>query len=185
MHRAMLRLAAMDTIFAAAQRQGRLPFYMTSEGEEGATVGSAAGLDARDVVFGQYRETGVLLWRGFTAMQFSHSAAGTERDGHKGRRITMCYGSRELNFVTISPPLATQLPQAVGAAFALKAAGAQSEGKAQCVACYFGEGAAMEGDFHAAFNLASVKVRAARAGLGAPAPVIHASLRRRVALRLR
>ena len=41
--------------------------------------------------------------------------------GHgKGRQMPIHYGSKELNFQTISSPLATQLPHAVGAAYALK-----------------------------------------------------------------
>jgi 2-oxoisovalerate dehydrogenase E1 component alpha subunit len=55
-----------------------------------------------------------------------------------------------LNFQTISSPLATQIPQAVGAALALK-----NDEKDACVMCYFGEGAASEGDFHAGLNFAS------------------------------
>lgn len=58
------------------------------------------------------------------------------------------YGSKPLNFVTISSPLATQIPQAAGAAYALK-------GQNRVVVCYFGEGAASEGDAHAAFNFAT------------------------------
>lgn len=58
------------------------------------------------------------------------------------------YGSKALNFVTISSPLSTQMPQAAGAAYALK-------GKNRVVICYFGEGAASEGDAHAAFNFAA------------------------------
>ena len=38
----------------------------------------------------------------------------------KGRQMPIHYGSRELNFHTISSPLATQLPHAVGAAYCLK-----------------------------------------------------------------
>lgn len=60
------------------------------------------------------------------------------------------YGSKELNFQTISSPLATQLPQAVGAAYAKKLA--KSNG---VTICYFGEGAASEGDFHAAMNFST------------------------------
>ena len=60
------------------------------------------------------------------------------------------YGSKALNFHTISSPLATQLPHAVGAGYVLKL----EDRKAVSVA-YFGEGAASEGDFHAALNLAA------------------------------
>ncbi|CAG0915396.1 unnamed protein product [Notodromas monacha] len=50
--------------------QGRISFYMTNYGEEGTHIGSAAALDAGDLIFGQYREAGVLLWRGFSLDQF-------------------------------------------------------------------------------------------------------------------
>ena len=60
------------------------------------------------------------------------------------------YGSKELNFQTISSPLGTQIPHAAGSAYALK-----RSGKDACVVCFFGEGAASEGDFHAGFNIAS------------------------------
>lgn len=46
--------------------QGRFSFYMTSSGEEATAVGSAAALSLDDVIFSQYREQGVLMWRGFT-----------------------------------------------------------------------------------------------------------------------
>jgi len=58
------------------------------------------------------------------------------------------YGSKELNCVTVSSTLATQMPQASGAGYALK-----RSGKKAVVVCYFGDGAASEGDAHAAFNL--------------------------------
>jgi 2-oxoisovalerate dehydrogenase E1 component alpha subunit len=45
---------------------------------------------------------------------------GNNLDIGKGRQMPVHYGSRELNFHTISSPLATQLPHAVGAAYALK-----------------------------------------------------------------
>jgi 2-oxoisovalerate dehydrogenase E1 component alpha subunit len=41
-------------------------FYMTSTGEEATQIASAAALRAEDEVFGQYREPGVLMWRGFS-----------------------------------------------------------------------------------------------------------------------
>ena len=44
------------------------------------------------------------------------------------------------------------MPQATGAAFALK-------GTQNCVICYFGEGAASEGDFHPALNFAAAEAR--------------------------
>lgn len=61
----MLLLPALDVILYNAQRQGRISFMMTSHGEEAAVVGSASALDDKDEIFAQYRELGVLLYRGF------------------------------------------------------------------------------------------------------------------------
>ena len=55
--------------------------------------------------------SGVLLWRGFTLDQFMNQCYGNARDLGKGRQMPVHYGSKELNFVTISSPLATQMPQ--------------------------------------------------------------------------
>ncbi len=44
-----------------SQRQGRISFYMTNYGEEATHIGSAAGLNDDDVVYGQYREAGTEL----------------------------------------------------------------------------------------------------------------------------
>ncbi len=45
---------------------------MTSNGEEATAVGSAAALSAEDHVFSQYREHGVLLYRGFSFLDMAH-----------------------------------------------------------------------------------------------------------------
>lgn len=58
MYEGMLTLNVMDKILYESQRQGRISFYMTSFGEEGTHFGSAAALDDRDLVYGQYREAG-------------------------------------------------------------------------------------------------------------------------------
>merc|ERR1711997_1132420 len=117
----------------------------------GAThVGSAAALLPKDLVYGQYREAGVLMYRGFSLDGFMNQCYGNSADEGKGKQMPIHYGSKEFNFVTISSPLGTQLPQAVGSAYAFKRA---QNGLA--VICYFGEGAAREGDAHAAFNFSA------------------------------
>ncbi|XP_043477994.1 2-oxoisovalerate dehydrogenase subunit alpha, mitochondrial [Leptopilina heterotoma] len=146
----MVTIGIMDKILYESQRQGRISFYMTNSGEEAVQTGSAAALTLRDVVYAQYREAGVLLYRGFKISEFINQCYGNYLDKGKGKQMPVHYGSKELNFVTISSPLTTQLPQAVGAAYALK----RSKGEA-CVICYFGDGAASEGDAHAALNFAA------------------------------
>jgi 2-oxoisovalerate dehydrogenase E1 component alpha subunit len=76
---------------------------------------------------------------------------GNELDYGKGRQMPVHYGSSKLNYMTISSPLATQIPQATGYAYGQKMAG-----DGHCTIVYFGEGAASEGDFHAGLNMAAV-----------------------------
>ncbi|EDW96671.1 2-oxoisovalerate dehydrogenase subunit alpha, mitochondrial isoform X1 [Drosophila yakuba] len=151
MFRDMVLLNTMDKILYESQRQGRISFYMTNFGEEASHIGSAAALEMRDLIYGQYREAGVLVWRGFRIDQFIDQCYGNTEDLGRGKQMPVHYGSRELNFVTISSPLSTQMPQAVGAAYAMKL----KPNNDACVVCYFGEGAASEGDAHAAFNFAA------------------------------
>eukprot|EP00099_Drosophila_melanogaster_P022430 NP_649905.1 uncharacterized protein Dmel_CG8199 [Drosophila melanogaster] len=151
MFRDMVLLNTMDKILYESQRQGRISFYMTNFGEEASHIGSAAALEMRDLIYGQYREAGVLVWRGFRIDQFIDQCYGNTDDLGRGKQMPVHYGSRELNFVTISSPLSTQMPQAVGAAYAMKL----RPNNDACVVCYFGEGAASEGDAHAAFNFAA------------------------------
>ena len=146
----MVKHHVTDTILLEAQRQGRISFYMTSFGEEAAVVGSAAAMEQQDEVFLQYREAALLAYRGFTVENMIAQCMGNVEDPLKGRQMPIHYGSKELNVQMVSSPLATQIPQAAGAGYAFKL----ENGNRIC-ACYFGEGAASEGDFHAGLNFAS------------------------------
>jgi len=150
----MQLLPALDNVLYNVQRQGKISFYMTAHGEEATIIGSAAALENDDEVLGQYREMGVLLWRGFTIDDVMAQCFGNEQDtSGKGRQMPVHFGSPEHHFHTISSPLATQIPQAAGVAYALKR-DPQRRSK-NVAACFFGEGAASEGDFHAGLMLAS------------------------------
>ena len=151
-YKTMQYIRILDERMVAAQRQGRLSFYITCTGEEAAVVGSAAALQPTDMIMGQYREQAALRYRGFTTEQFMGQLLGNEMDLGKGRQMPVHYGSKELHYMTISSPLATQIPQAAGYAYGQKLAG-----KGECTLCYFGEGAASEGDFHAGLNMAAVQ----------------------------
>jgi 2-oxoisovalerate dehydrogenase E1 component alpha subunit len=150
-YRAMVTTRVLDERMLAAQRQGRLSFYMQCTGEESAIIGSTAALDDADMIMAQYREQGSLVYRGFTIDEFMNQLFGNELDYGKGRQMPVHYGSKKLHYMTISSPLATQIPQATGYAYGQKMAG-----NGQCTIVYFGEGAASEGDFHAGMNMAAV-----------------------------
>ena len=147
----MTYIRVLDERMVAAQRQGRLSFYLTCTGEEASVVGSIAGFKSHDMVMSQYREQAALRYRGFSSEQFMNQLLSNDLDLGKGRQMPIHYGSRELNYMTISSPLATQIPQAAGYAY-----GQKLVGKDACTICYFGDGAASEGDFHAGLNMAAV-----------------------------
>jgi 2-oxoisovalerate dehydrogenase E1 component alpha subunit len=154
-HRQMIRLREMDTILQNAQRQGRISFYMTCTGEEAIHIGAASAMDLQDTVLAQYREAGLLMWRGFSLQQFTDQCFANKSDLGKGRQMPVHYGSRALNYHTISSPLGTQLPQAVGVAYRFKLAK-----KPNVAVCFFGDGCASTPDFHSGMNFAAT--------LGAP-----------------
>ncbi|KXN81781.1 2-oxoisovalerate dehydrogenase subunit alpha, mitochondrial [Leucoagaricus sp. SymC.cos] len=145
----MQLLPALDNVLYNVQRQGKISFYVMSPG---STI--QAPLLTFHRVLGQYREMGILLWRGFTIDDAMAQCFGNENDrSGKGRQMPVHFGSPEHHFHTISSTLATQIPQAAGVGYALKRDPQRCS--KNIAACFFGEGAASEGDFHAGMMLAS------------------------------
>lgn len=153
LYKGMLMLNTMDSVMFDSHRQGRISFYMTSFGEEALQFGSGGALEDEDWIYAQYRESGLLLHRNMPLKQMLAQCYGNKEDLGKGRQMPIHYGNKKLNYVTISSPLSTQLPQAVGTAYSFKRDFVNNNKR--IVICYFGEGAASEGDAHAAMNFAS------------------------------
>lgn len=151
LYRAMARLRAVDRKMLALQRQGRIGFYGAAFGEEAAVVGSAAALEPEDWVFPALRQAGVLLMRGFPLPLFIAQCIGNALDPMKGRQMPVHAASREHRVVSWSSCIGTQLPHAVGAAYAMK-----REGAKRIAIAYLGDGATSESDFHVAMNFAGV-----------------------------
>ena len=162
LYETMRFIRLLDERMQGAQRQGRVSFYMQCLGEEAAVTASAAALDQEDMIMAQYREQAALHYRGFTLDQFMNQMFSNELDLGKGRQMPIHYGSNELNYMTISSPLGTQIPQATGYAYGQKVkhidakTGELASTIDNITICYFGEGAASEGDFHAGLNMAAV-----------------------------
>lgn len=151
-YRVMVITRLVDERMIILQRQGAITFALSSRGEEACAVASAAALELTDWMYPQYREAGIMFWRGFTIQQYVHHMFGDSEDLILGRQMPNHYGARSLNVVQVSSPIATQIPHAAGCAYAMKVQ------KEQNVAiCYFGEGATSEGDFHAGLNFAAVR----------------------------
>lgn len=80
----------------------------------------------------------------------AHQLTSNIFDLGKGKQMPVHYGSKDLNIVTVSSPLCTQVPQASGAGYQYRI-----KGEDRIAITYFGEGAASEGDFHSALNFAA------------------------------
>jgi 2-oxoisovalerate dehydrogenase E1 component alpha subunit len=146
----MMLVRVMDDRMMRLQRQGRLGFYMKAIGEE-ASHFAVAALRPSDWVFPSYREQGAWFWRGYTVPMFIDQLFGNVDDPIKGRQMPVHHSASWLNLVSISSPVGTQIPQAVGAAYAAKVLG-----KDDVAMVYFGEGTSSTGEFHVGMNFAGV-----------------------------
>jgi pyruvate dehydrogenase E1 component alpha subunit/2-oxoisovalerate dehydrogenase E1 component alpha subunit len=151
MYRHMLLCRLLDERMMALQRQGRIGFYGTVTGEEAAVIGSAYPLRRDDWIFPALRQGGAAILRGYPLVRYVAQLMGNQEDILKGHMQPCHYSSRDVNFVSWSSCIASQLPQAVGAAMA-----ARYRGDDIVVMAYLGDGATSASDFHAAMNFAGV-----------------------------
>ncbi len=147
----MLLIRNLDARCLRLQRQGRIAFYGTSTGQEAATIGSACCIEDDDWLFPALREGGAALLRGMSVSRYIAQLMGNSHDEQKGHQQPMHFSYRAGNHVSLSSPIATQVPQAVGAARA-----AQVRGDGKVVLAYMGDGATSEHDFHVALTFAGV-----------------------------
>ena len=142
MYRAMLLARRLDERMVRLQRQGRIGTFAPLKGQEAAQIGSVATLTRNDWMVPSFRETAAMLWRGWPIEKMLTFFAGYLEGGQPEPN------QRDL---PITIPVATQLPHAVGLAYA-----AQYKDDDAVVMAYFGDGATSEGDFHEAMNFAGV-----------------------------
>ena len=142
MYRWMVLSREFDRRMVALQRQGRIGTYATLEGQEAVQIGSAMALLPDDFIFPSYREHAVQLMRGMPPDVVMGYWKGLPNDGWDVAKYRMG---------TITVPIASQLPHAVGYGYA-----AGLDGREDAVIVYFGDGATSESDFHAAMNFAGV-----------------------------
>ncbi len=147
----MLRVRHFDARMMAMHRQGRVSFHVTSRGEEASAVAGAMAFAHRDLLFPSYRQPGLFLVRGMPMVAMMCQIIGNRFDHTQGRQMPVHYSWRAGNVVSISSPVGTQWPQAVGAAMAFA-----YRGERHAVGVWSGDGTAAQGDFHHALNFASV-----------------------------
>jgi 2-oxoisovalerate dehydrogenase E1 component alpha subunit len=149
--RTMVLLRLLDERMLRLQRQGRLGFYLASTGEEATHLGAAAALRVSDWFYSAYREVGAALYRGYPLRTFMCQLFGNAEDPVKGRQMPVHHSVRRLNFVSISSPVATQVPHAVGTAWAAKI-----QRKDDVAVAFFGEGGTSTPIFHTSCVFAGV-----------------------------
>jgi 2-oxoisovalerate dehydrogenase E1 component alpha subunit len=148
---ALLRIRILDERMLRLQRQGRLGFYVTTTGEEATHIGAAAALRTSDWFYSAYREVGAALYRGYDLRTFMCQLFGNAEDPVKGRQMPVHHSVRHLNFVTVASPVATQIPHAVGTAWAAKL-----QGKDDVAVAFFGDGGTSTPIFHSGCLFAGI-----------------------------
>lgn len=153
MYRTMLLARKIDERMWLLNRAGKIPFFISCQGQEAAQVGAAFALDReKDYALPYYRDMGVVLAFGMTARDLMLSGFAKKEDPNSGgRQMPGHFGSKKLRIVTGSSPVTTQVPHAVGVALAGK-----MEGKDIVTFTTFGEGSSNQGDFHEGANFAGV-----------------------------
>ncbi|HEY2513869.1 MAG TPA: pyruvate dehydrogenase (acetyl-transferring) E1 component subunit alpha [Polyangiaceae bacterium] len=150
-YREMRRLRLIDARMVVLQRQGRVGFYGACTGQEAVPIATGLVVDKDDWVFPALREQSVMLVRGFPLTKFLAQVFGNAGDVLKGRQMPSHHSGREVNQVSWSSCIGPQIPQAVGAAWAMKLKKHKSVAIGFC-----GDGATSQPDFHNAMNFAGV-----------------------------
>src|SRR5215470_15011136 len=142
LYRAMLLARRLDERMVRLQRQGRIGTFAPIKGQEASQLGSVAVLRPSDWMVPSFRETASMIWRGWPIEKLLLFFAGHLEGGQP---------APDQHDLPITIPVSTQLPHAVGLAYA-----AQYRQDDVVVMAYFGDGATSEGDFHEALNFAGV-----------------------------
>jgi pyruvate dehydrogenase E1 component alpha subunit len=141
-YRDMVLLRTYDERSLVYHRQGRIGTYAIFWGHEAMQVGAARALADEDWIFPSYRESAIGLLRGMppeTILSWWR--------GHPAG----WWDPREYRIASITVPIATHVPHAVGLAW-----GKKLRGESTSALVFFGDGATSEGAFHEGANFAAV-----------------------------
>jgi pyruvate dehydrogenase E1 component alpha subunit len=133
------------------QAQKIIGFLHLYDGEEAVSVGVIEALTQEDAIVGTYREHGQALARGIAMERLMAEMMGKLEGCCRGRGGSMHIFDRATRFYGGNAIVGGGLPLAVGVALADKI-----RGRNTVTACFFGDGAVDEGEFHESMNLASL-----------------------------
>ena len=148
----MLRVRRLEEtcveLYSAGKIRGFLHVYI---GEEAVAAGVLSALGPEDAVVATYREHGHALLRGVSAEAILAEMYGKQEGCCRGRGGSMHLFDAATRFYGGNAIVAGGLPLAVGLALADR-----MQGRDRVTACFFGEGAVAEGEFHESLNLAAL-----------------------------
>lgn len=151
MYRFMLLIRLLDERMMILQRQGRVGFYGACTGQEAPPVATAAALRGGDWIFPALREGVTMLYRGYPLETYVCQVFGNAGDALKGRQMPSHYADRRVQVVSWGSCIGSQIPQAVGAAWAAKL-----RGEEDIAVAFMGDGATSSAEFHTGMNFAAV-----------------------------
>jgi len=143
MFQLLLTARITDEKLLNLQRQGRISAYYQVSGQE-AHVGAALALRDADWIFTAYRELGMWLARGMSALAVTGLWLGIPDDDD-------IWDVHRHRITRLNATIGTHLPHAVGFGYAERL-----RGRHTVTMAVFGDGATSESDFHAAMNFAGV-----------------------------
>jgi 2-oxoisovalerate dehydrogenase E1 component subunit alpha len=143
MYRAMVLTRTFDSRAVALQRTGKLGTFASALGQEAIGVGIASAMADEDVLVPSYREHAAQFMRGMPLENCLLYWGGDERGSDFP-------GVARKDFPN-AVPIATQIPHAVGAAFAFKL-----KGEKRAVVGVVGDGGTSKADFYEGMNMAGV-----------------------------
>src|SRR5580765_1655514 len=134
--------------YALGKIGGFLHLYI---GEEAVAVGATSAMRPDDYAVAAYREHGHCLAKGADPRRMMAELFGRIDGLSKGKGGSMHLFDKGVNFLGGHAIVGSHLPLAAGVGFAIKYRGGD-----QLIACYFGDGAVPEGEFHESMNLAAL-----------------------------
>jgi pyruvate dehydrogenase E1 component alpha subunit len=150
--REMLRIRRFEErcveLYSRSLIRGFLHVYI---GEEAVAVGAMQALEPDDAIVSTYREHGHALARGIPARAIMAEMLGRVEGCSRGRGGSMHLFDAATRFYGGNAIVGAGLPLAVGLALADRMRGAD-----RVTACFFGDGAVAEGEFHESLNLAAL-----------------------------
>ncbi len=148
----MLRIRRFEEKCAQLYGQMKIRGFMHLYiGEEAIAAGVMPQLSADDAIVATYREHGHALLRGVPMNSILAEMYGKQEGCCRGHGGSMHLFDKTKHFYGGNAIVAGGLPLAVGLALADK-----MQNKKNVTACFFGEGAAAEGEFHESLNLAAL-----------------------------